>query len=226
MRFDSDTECVLLKYDIKYKFDSINIMIPYNNLVHYIWVGTSSIPEEFLSNYKNTMKLNPTYEFKMWRDEDVIENDPEYTELYKKSKIFHKLQIARYTILHKFGGVYTDFDIQWKIKFDEVYDMFDDMNIILPQRNSLHFYNRGMKTTLLDDFTIFAKAGILKQYLYFCNKRNEVRDNETEPFSVYALTEWALTQNNIGFLTPKQIDVGDGCTVGIHANGKTWKNIF
>lgn len=201
-------------------------MRPYNNLVHYIWVGTNPIPPIFLVNYQNTILFNPTYKFILWKDQDIIENSLEYSELYKSSKLFHKLQIARYTILHKFGGIYTDFDIRWKIKFDDIYAMFDNVDIILPQRNSLHFYNRGMKTTLLDDFTIFAKPEIMKQYLTYCTTiRKEIRDNETEPFSVYALTEWILTQTNIGYLTHKQIDVNEDCSVGVHDNKKTWRHI-
>ena len=200
-------------------------MTPYNNLVHYIWVGENPIPEHFLLNYQNTILQNPTYNFMLWRDKDIIANDSEYAELYQSSKIFHKLQIARYTIMHKFGGVYSDFDINWKISFDQVYEMFDDtVNIIFPKRNSLHFYNRGMKTTLIDDFTMFAKPGILKQYLLYCNERKEVRDTETEPFSVYALTEWLLTQPNVDFLTHHQIDTVEDSLVAVHTNKKTWRN--
>jgi len=201
-------------------------MTPYNNLVHYIWVGENPIPEQFLLNYQNTILHNPTYNFMLWRDKDIIANDSEYAELYQSSTIFHKLQIARYTIMHKFGGVYTDFDINWKISFDQVYEMFDDtVNVVLPKRNSLHFYNRGMKTTLIDDFVMFTKPSIMKQYLLYCNQRTERKDTETEPFSVYALTEWLLTQTNVEFLTHQQIGPHEDSTVAVHTNKKTWRNV-
>jgi len=161
----------------------------------------------------------------LWQDKDIIEHDPEYAELYQSSKLFHKLQIARYTIMHKFGGAYSDFDIVWKIGFDDVYAMFDEkINVIFPKRNSLYFYNRGMKTILIDDFTIFSKPGILKEFLSYCRNRTDRKNDETEPFSVYALTEWLLTQNNTDFLTHKQIGQTEDCTVGVHANHKTWQN--
>ena len=201
-------------------------MTPYNNLVHYIWVGENPIPNQFLLNYENTKLHNTTYNFILWRDKDIMENDSDYAELYQSSKLFHKLQIARYTIMHKFGGIYTDFDINWKMSFNEVYAMFDDtVNVVLPKRNSLHFYNRGIKTTLIDDFVIFAKPGIMKNYLLYCNDRTEERDNETEPFSVYALTEWLLTQTNVDFLTHQQIDTDENSLIAVHTNKKTWRNI-
>lgn len=168
-------------------------MSPINNIVHYIWVGTNLIPNKFLLNFYYTKELNPTYNFMLWRDADIIKNDNEYADLYQNSKLFHKLQIARYTILDKFGGIYSDFDIKWKRSFDEIYQLFDNADMIFPKRNSLHFYNRGLKTDLIDDFAIFSKPKLTKQFLKYCKIRNEERDNETEPFSVYALTEWLLT---------------------------------
>ena len=198
-------------------------MIPFNRYVHYIWVGPNAIPDNFLLNFNCTKEINSNYEFILWQDDDIIKNDSEYAILYQNSNLFHKLQIARYTILDKFGGIYSDFDIKWKKSFDEIYQLFDTADMIFPKRNSLHFYNRGLKTDLIDDFTIFTKSNLTKQFLIYCKNRTEKRDYETEPFSVYALTEWLLTQTNIKFLSHLQIDNNENCYLGIHDNKKTWR---
>lgn len=189
-----------------------------NNLVHYIWVGNKKVPEKFMDNFNRTKQMNPDYEFKIWTDLDFDSN-----EFYSESSLFHKLQLARYTTMDKFGGLYSDFDIHWKLNFDEVYSLFDDADMIFPKRNSLHFYNRGMKTDLIDDFVIISKPNLTNEFLKYCEVRTERRDSITEPYSVYALTEWLLGKNNIKFLTHNQIDTDESCTVAIHDNKKTWQ---
>lgn len=197
-------------------------MIAPNNFVNYIWVGKDSIPDSFYKNFQSTQDNNPEFQFKIWGDEDIIQNDPEYADLFMKSSIFHKLQIGRYTIMNSHGGIYTDFDIEWKVPFKDIYNSIEgDPDMVFVYRNSLHFYDKGKKTTLVDDFFSIAKPENTKKYLKYCEKRTERRD-PTEPFSVYALTEWLLNIENVKFLTHHQIDTKESSIFGVHANKKTW----
>lgn len=125
-------------------------------------------------------------------------------------------------VSNTFGGIYSDFDIEWKVPFNVVTDLFDEYELVLPKRKSLYFFNRGQKTTMIDDFVIISKPQITKSYLDFCLVREEQKDDKTEPFSVYALTEWCLGNNNIGFLTPEQIYDDPTCTFAYHYNKRTW----
>lgn len=194
----------------------------FNKLVHYIWVGTAEVPAQFMFNYEHTQTLNPEYQFKIWKDSDILPILGEYTELFTTSSLFHKLQLAKYMISHTFGGVYSDFDIEWKVSFDHVSNLFQDANLVLPKRKSLYFYNKGQKTTMVDDFVIISTPNLMKSFLNFCLNRTERKDDKTEPFSVYALTEWCLGQENLGFLTPEQIYDDPNCTFGYHYNKRTW----
>jgi len=194
----------------------------YKKLVHYIWVG-ANVPTHFMLNYENTQKLNQNYKFKLWTDKDILPILGEYTNLFLSSSLYHKIQFGKYLVMHTEGGVYSDFDIEWKVGFDDVYSSFDNnWNIILPKRKSLYFYNRGQKTTMLDDFVIMAKPSIFKDFLSFCQQRTERKDDRTEPFSVYALTEWCLPRNDVQFLTPEQIYDTPDCIFGYHYNKRTW----
>lgn len=191
-------------------------------IVNYIWVGTNDIPDVFMYNYNNTASLNADeHTFRLWRDSDIESILGEYTDLYTSMSLYHKLQIAKYLICD-YGGVYCDFDIEWYVPFAEIRDVVGDYKLILPKRKSLYFFSHGQKTTLIDDFVIMASPHITKQFLQFCLQRTERKDQPTEPFSVYALTEWTLQNTSVGYLTPNQIYDTAGCIFGYHANNRTW----
>lgn len=194
----------------------------FNKLVHYIWVGTAEIPAHFMFNYEHTKTLNPEYQFKIWKETDILPILDEYMERFVVSSLFHKLQLAKYMISHTFGGIYSDFDIEWKVPFDHIGDLFQGADVVLPKRKSLYFFNKGQKTTMVDDFVIISAPNIMKSFLDFCLVRTERKDDRTEPFSVYALTEWCLEQSNFGFLSPDQIYDTPECTFGYHYNKRTW----
>lgn len=200
-------------------------MKPINKLVHYIWVGENPIPESFKVNANRAMSINPDYTFKIWTDSEIIPVLNEYALQYQHSTIFHKLQIARYIILDKFGGFYSDFDIWWKIKFDIVYGMIDECDVVFPKRHSLYFYNRGQKTDLIDDFVIIAKPGNTKEFLKYCERNQDKRDSKnpkTDPYSVYALTEWLFTKESKRFLNHTLISSKPESLFAVHANNTTW----
>jgi hypothetical protein len=193
-----------------------------DKLVHYIWVGTAEVPAHFMLNYEHTKNLNKDYLFKIWTESDILPVLGDYTERFMTSSLYHKLQLAKYMISHTFGGVYSDFDIEWKVPFDHITDMFQNVDVVLPKRKSLYFFNKGQKTIMVDDFVIMSSPNIMKSFLDFCLVRTERKDDRAEPFSVYALTEWCLGQSNVGFLTPDQIYDTPDCTLGYHYNKRTW----
>jgi mannosyltransferase OCH1-like enzyme len=197
----------------------------FNSLVHYIWVGENSTPDSFYGNYRNTIAMNPSYGFILWKDSDILENFPHIKELYLKSTLFHKLQLARYSVLDKFGGIYTDFDIRWKVDFDHLYSLFDEVDMIFPKRRGLYFYNRGMKTTMIDDFVIIAKKHKTSDFLKFCQSPCVPKLDETFPYGTPSLTEWLMTKESVGYITPEQIYDEETCELAVHENKKTWQKL-
>tara|TARA_Y100000310_G_C20292661_1_gene627912 strand:- start:40 stop:648 length:609 start_codon:yes stop_codon:yes gene_type:complete len=194
-------------------------------LIHFIWVGEGTIPKKFLYNLSETKKLNPFYEIKLWKDSDLIPLLDDFKELFIESSIFHKLQIARYLLAHIYGGIICDFDINWKKSFDTIYELKKDCSLILVKRNSLYFRKTGEKTTLLDDYVIIAKPGNTKEFLKFClNRKDRKPNDETEPFSVYALTEWCIDNDiDMDFFDHTEIYDNKDSTLAVHENNKTWK---
>lgn len=217
-----------------------------NNFVNYIWVGNNPIPDEFYKNFESTKEKNPDFEFKIWRDDDILNNDKEYIDLYNKSSIFHKMQIAKYTIMDSCGGIYTDFDVDWKVPFKTIYDSIDgDPNMVFVNRNVPHYY-KVKRIFLIDDYFIIAKPSNTKKFLKYSKfrldeliittdlsynrayKPHEQNDpkfiDHTEPFNSYALTEWLHwhDKSNLRFLTHDQLSSNVDSTFGVHANKKTW----
>ncbi len=212
-------------------------------IIHFIWVGSGEIPQPFLSNFEEFKKMNPNDEILEWRDENLLPLLDRYgrIDLYKSSSIFHKLQLARYTVLDQYGGFYTDYDVYWKKPILECLGERINSDISVIQRKSVYFYRppqswpklrsqerEVIKTTLLDDFVIFAKPEITNNFLKFSIERAKdltmLKDNLTEPFSVYSLTEWILSLNrDVQYFLPSEIYNDESCTLGYHDNMKTWE---
>ena len=212
-------------------------------IIHFIWVGSGEIPQPFLSNLEEFKQTNPHEEILEWRDENLLPLLEKYgrRDLYNISSIFHKLQLARYTVLDEYGGLYTDYDVYWKKPILECIGDRINSDFSVIQRKSVYFYkapqswpklrsqeNQVVKTILLDDFVLFAKPWITNNFLNFSIGRaldpTRLKDNQTEPFSVYSLTEWVLSLNlNVQYFLPSEIYNDESCTLGYHDNKKSWE---
>lgn len=86
-------------------------MIP--KIIHQTWKNHDlPVPASMPESWK---ALNPDWEYRFWTDEQladfVEEFYPKLWPLYQAAdKPVMKADIARYLILHKFGGIYTDID--------------------------------------------------------------------------------------------------------------------
>ena len=88
-------------------------MIP--KIFHHIWVGNNAIPNICLQCIQVSKSLHRDFEFKMWTDVDIDEllksDYPEYYSYFHRlPRTIMKIDMFRYFLMHKFGGVYTDLD--------------------------------------------------------------------------------------------------------------------
>lgn len=99
----------------------------------------------------------PDFEYKMWTDEDnlkLIETDyPWFLETYKKyPKKINRIDIIRYFILHKYGGIYADMDYMC---FKNFYNKLPKDKISIsesPFRNHEYLQNALMCSPANQDF--------------------------------------------------------------------------
>lgn len=168
-------------------------------IVHTIWLG-SDIPVRYQVNIKTHQQLNPGFHFIHWSDNDVIKLLTEYNliDLYNTLSFISKFNLAKYIVLDKFGGVFTDLDIKWKKPFTQIMNdyNFNQVDLILTHSAYPNFYINNELTVLLDDPFIISKQGILNRCIdYRLNRvlRIDPTTNKThkaEPIGPFLLTEW------------------------------------
>jgi len=96
-------------------------MIP--KVFHRIWVG-GPMPEHYRAYEKDWIRINPGWTVKTWGNEDLswLQNIDLFNnaERYAKPDAVgqFKSDVARYEILHKFGGVYVDCDVEPRKSFE------------------------------------------------------------------------------------------------------------
>ena len=103
-------------------------------MVHTIWLG-SDIPVRYHNNIKIHQQLNPGFNFMHWSDNDIIQLLDEYNlkNTYHSLSFMSKFNLAKYILLDKFGGIFTDLDIKWKKSFNQIMNdyNFNQVDLIL-----------------------------------------------------------------------------------------------
>ena len=111
------------------------------NKWHPIW---HTCQESWLTHFKS-----PEYEYRMWSDEDLdnlIKTDFNYFyDIYKSySKNINRIDIARYFILYKYGGIYADMDYKC---FNNFYNIIPSDKISISE--SPYKYNEHLQNALM-----------------------------------------------------------------------------
>ena len=201
-----------------------------NMNVHYIWVG-GEVPPQYMNNFKKCSKLNPQFSFNIWRNEDCLKLVSEFglIEMFNSISFICKCNLLKYIVLHKFGGIYTDFDITWKQPFLKIMNDFNypNVDIVLTSTN---------ESTLMDDPFIISKPNIFGSCIAYCRNRTQLKyDGEIyestgqlkihklEPFGPFGLTEW-LSYDKINyshFLQETLLDTNG--FFGVHQQKSIWK---
>lgn len=95
-------------------------------VMHQIWIGGNSIPPLYENYLAECRKLHPDWEFKIWYDQDIENLNMQYKDSYQMSRSYAgKVDIARYEILYRFGGVYRDLDVKCIRPIDDLNHLYD-----------------------------------------------------------------------------------------------------
>jgi hypothetical protein len=122
-------------------------------IIHQVWLGTSDLPPAKKYCYEKAKKLYPSYEVKLWREENVTrEAFPMTYELirtlidFNKRSPYNKLasvtDIMRHEILYHEGGFWKDAGMNL---LRPVFDKFLKYKLVLPvDRLFKYRYLQGM----------------------------------------------------------------------------------
>jgi hypothetical protein len=122
-------------------------MIP--KLIHQTW-KTNDIPQG-MGDPESWRRLNPDWGYTLWTDDMLLQfmhaHHPELVELYQSYP--HGVQradLARYCLLHAFGGIYADVDTRCLAPLDP---LVREERVVLceePPHVHFHAHRRGIKT--------------------------------------------------------------------------------
>ncbi|HZR59135.1 MAG TPA: glycosyltransferase [Terriglobales bacterium] len=105
-------------------------------IVHQIWIGTRPLPEQLRAYRETWLNVMPKWEHKLWTNKEVAEYkfvDPRLEELFSRSlTIGERVDILKYDIILKHGGVYADTDCVCLRPFDILAENYDFFGGILP----------------------------------------------------------------------------------------------
>jgi len=111
-------------------------MIP--KLIHQT-AKTRDIPPKWLAYQTKLRALHPDWSYRLWTDEDnlafVKAEYPQLLDIYQKLPInIMRVDVIRYLIVHKHGGLYLDLDYEMLKPFDKL-----DHDIVLPWESDGEF---------------------------------------------------------------------------------------
>lgn len=106
--------------------------------VHLVWLG-SAVPARVDQVTAEIRQHDPTVEVSVWTDEDLgwLEN---HDELVAEPRMSGKANIARYELLHRYGGIYLDADFRVHRSLEAVFTATDTHGLVVA-RQSRVVYN-------------------------------------------------------------------------------------
>ncbi|MDD7317919.1 MAG: glycosyltransferase [Prevotella sp.] len=94
-------------------------MIP--KIVHYCWFGRNPLPDLAVKCIESWKRFLPEYEIKEWNEDNFDVNIIPYTkEAYEHKKYAFVSDYARFWVLHKYGGLYFDTDVELIKPIDDI----------------------------------------------------------------------------------------------------------
>jgi mannosyltransferase OCH1-like enzyme len=80
-------------------------------IIHRIWLGGEEMPAEYVAFGETWRRHHPEWEFRTWTDSEL----PKLTfpDAFERCRNFGEASdVLRYEVLHQFGGVYVDTDVE------------------------------------------------------------------------------------------------------------------
>lgn len=133
-------------------------MIP--KTIHYCWFGGAPLPESAQKCIRSWKKFFPDYEIMEWNESNFnVEEIPYTAQAYSVGKYAFVSDYARFKILHDYGGIYFDTDVEVIKSFDDILKNGPYMGMECKEPKIL--INPGL------GFAAIPKMGLLEQILSF-----------------------------------------------------------
>lgn len=92
-------------------------------VIHYCWFGGNPLPDSAKLCIESWKKFCPGYEIKCWDETNYDIHVCRYVrEAYEANKWAFVSDYARFDILHQYGGIYFDVDVELIASIDDILD--------------------------------------------------------------------------------------------------------
>jgi hypothetical protein len=94
-------------------------------IFHQIWLGADRYPDVFAMYALGWQELHPGWELRLWTEETLPDDLPRrevYETLRNPSE---RSDLLRYELLHRFGGVYLDCDLECRRSIEPLLEAVD-----------------------------------------------------------------------------------------------------
>ncbi len=110
-------------------------------ILHQTYISEDTIPEHWASSHEACLRLveeNEGWSYRFWSDQDnralVEEHYPWFLEQYDAyPKPIQRADAVRPFILHKYGGIYLDLDLEPKDSLVQLHDMYKHHDVAISQ---------------------------------------------------------------------------------------------
>lgn len=112
-------------------------------ILHQTW-KTEEMPAKYTWHVASWRRLHPTWRFEFWDDKRsrrlVMQHFPQFAEEYDRMSGIKRADVARIAILHVFGGVYADIDVEATRPLDSLLEAAEQVGagVLLGEENFVH----------------------------------------------------------------------------------------
>jgi mannosyltransferase OCH1-like enzyme len=178
-----------------------------------------NIPDVWKTTISEWKKYHPDWQVWFWTDKEnrelIQSHYPEYLELYDSYRYgIQRADVIRYFILHTFGGIYSDMDIQPRKSFNKLLSINKKKEVYLVKANMKCLSNCIMASKKKADFWIHVISSLKsrKQYENFYPGKHLKVMNTTGPLMVNSAYNNYNKKYKIAFL-PKHLIFPEECNV-------------
>lgn len=88
-------------------------------IIHHTWIGDDPLLEAGWQMMEKWRHHHPTWEMRLWTRDNLpqMQNEALY---YSSKNTGHRADILRYELMHQFGGVYVDMDMECQKPIDDL----------------------------------------------------------------------------------------------------------
>lgn len=148
-------------------------MIP--KKIHYCWFGGNELPTSALKCINSWKKFFPEYEIIQWNEKNYdVKKNNYIKEAYEAQKYAFVSDYARFDVLHQYGGLYFDTDVEIVASFEDIIANGSYMGCEVDGNNSENFcilINPGLGMAAPARLTIY------KEILDYYDKQKFYDDN-------------------------------------------------